>query len=1104
MKLASLLRGNDRGTSAARVALSGLLVAASTGLGLGIFAPTSANAVAAYICDFTAANQNPYVVNRPSANGDVSGHLGHNGPVWFPGITEQWGDIIPPDLMVPGLELGLNWTAAGQEIYNNQCEPGYPDLQLLKSSSGDATEGATGTYTIAVDNSGAGTAAGPFTVTDTMPVGVVATAVDGGVTWSCSLVATPPPVNAGAGITCTYAGSLAPNVSAADIVVDVTWVTTGSKLNSATVSTVQYEQVTSNNTGTTTSTVIAPTLSGTVVKTSDADGDGTWTGDETTPAAGAAVTFRATVTNTSGVTVSLGALSDTYGAAPGTTITPTCATTPPAALAHNASYTCEFTVAGYTAPTGGSVSNTFSAPLSRAGSNPTTLTGTAVVRTGQLLSGTVVKTVDADGDSTYSASESAPAAGATASFRAVVTNTSGVDVSLGALTDSYGTVVAAPVACAAAAPATLTAAGAGSSFTCEFDIANYAPAAGQSLVNTVEATLSRAGSAPVRLQSTATTVTARPDLQLSKTSSGAAVAGAGGSYFIDVQNVGGGNAAGPFTVTDDLPDGVVATAAASAGGGWACTVTDGGDDVSCTHDASLPSGASADRITVWVQWVTVGTKNNNATVSAASGETALANNTEGDSTVITAAPVPDLQLTKSGPAARTTGQTGDYVLLVQNVGTAAATAPITVTDTLPDGVTVSGPVASGGFACTTAAGVVTCTTQDDLAVGGSTTITLPASFTSAGNKANSATVSVRGDGNAANDTSVAGTSVTDPGGPPPPPPPPAKADLAVKKTGPASVVPGGTAGWALTVTNKGPGNASGFAVTDTLPAGVSPVSIAGTGFSCTTATLVCTYAGVLLPGSSATVTVVGTVSDGVQGDTLANVVVVGPTDATPADNTDTLLSVISRPAAPADLVLEKAAPAAPVSSGTDVVWTITVTNAGGSDASGFAVTDPLAPGLTLVSAAGAGFACGDGPTVQCAYAGPLAPGQAATLVVTTALAEDDTSSSVTNTATAALEGDPTPANNIDSATTGVSVPISGGGEEPATGEPPVEEPPQEVPPPPSALPTTDEESAAPPPTRPATLPFTGSSTDQLLALGAALSLLGLLLALTGRRRRAAQ
>jgi len=51
------------------------------------------------ICHRTNSNQNPYVVNAPDASGDVSGHDGHDGPVWDDSLKEnhiKWGDIIPP------------------------------------------------------------------------------------------------------------------------------------------------------------------------------------------------------------------------------------------------------------------------------------------------------------------------------------------------------------------------------------------------------------------------------------------------------------------------------------------------------------------------------------------------------------------------------------------------------------------------------------------------------------------------------------------------------------------------------------------------------------------------------------------------------------------------------------------------------------------------------------------------------------------------------------------------------------------------------------------------------------------------------------------------
>ena len=82
------------------------------------------------ICHGTGANGNPYVVNSPAINSSgafagelAAGHNDHIGPLWFDGIQETWGDIIPPydyppaDFHYPG----LNWTAEGQAIYNNGC-----------------------------------------------------------------------------------------------------------------------------------------------------------------------------------------------------------------------------------------------------------------------------------------------------------------------------------------------------------------------------------------------------------------------------------------------------------------------------------------------------------------------------------------------------------------------------------------------------------------------------------------------------------------------------------------------------------------------------------------------------------------------------------------------------------------------------------------------------------------------------------------------------------------------------------------------------------------------------------------------------------------------
>lgn len=81
------------------------------------------------ICHRTDSYKNPYVINEPNANGDVDGHATeHVGPVFYPAIPKhtEWGDIIPPfyygDPENPSYFPGLNWDAAGQIIYANDCE----------------------------------------------------------------------------------------------------------------------------------------------------------------------------------------------------------------------------------------------------------------------------------------------------------------------------------------------------------------------------------------------------------------------------------------------------------------------------------------------------------------------------------------------------------------------------------------------------------------------------------------------------------------------------------------------------------------------------------------------------------------------------------------------------------------------------------------------------------------------------------------------------------------------------------------------------------------------------------------------------------------------
>lgn len=116
------------------------------------------------ICHRTNSVTNPYVritVDYSAADGATgkgnNDHTHHLGPVFdfaadpsvaypTPRNGDQWGDIIPPYTYDNGSFAGLNWTEAGQAVWNAECgEPDTPDpedpittLTIEKMVSGDA------------------------------------------------------------------------------------------------------------------------------------------------------------------------------------------------------------------------------------------------------------------------------------------------------------------------------------------------------------------------------------------------------------------------------------------------------------------------------------------------------------------------------------------------------------------------------------------------------------------------------------------------------------------------------------------------------------------------------------------------------------------------------------------------------------------------------------------------------------------------------------------------------------------------------------------------------------------------------------------------------
>jgi len=233
-----------------------------------------------------------------------------------------------------------------------------------------------------------------------------------------------------------------------------------------------------------------------------------------------------------------------------------------------------------------------------------------------------------------------------------------------------------------------------------------------------------------------------------------------------------------------------------------------------------------------------------------------------------------------------------------------------------------------------------------------------------------------------------------------------QSQLALSKSAPPSAFAGDPITYTLNVTNAGPSDAANVTLNDVLPAAFIVDSVTAPGWSCSTGpTVTCTNPQV---GSSATVTIQGHTAPSATPGTLTNDADLSATTEpnTHAASADTVLT------ARADLSITKSG--GPVSPGSDVTYTITVTNTGPSDAANVTVTDTLPPPLTLVSMSGAGWSC---VGTTCTRA-ELAPGASAITLVAHVAPATPPSTTIINTATVtSTTSDPTTPNTANTSAT---------------------------------------------------------------------------------------
>jgi uncharacterized protein (TIGR03437 family) len=501
-----------------------------------------------------------------------------------------------------------------------------------------------------------------------------------------------------------------------------------------------------------------------------------------------------------------------------------------------------------------------------------------------------------------------------------------------------------------------------------------------------------------------------PDLSLSKSHSGNFSPGGTGAYTLAVANAANADpSSGVVTVTDPMPTGITATAA--SGAGWSCTV---GSIVTCTRGDPLASGNSYPPILITVN-VAPGAPSsitNTATVSGG-GDVSQANNSASDTVGIS---YPDLSITKSHTGTFAAGESGAYTIAVANAGAAGPTnGSVTVTDTLPTGLTATG--ASGnGWTCSVGP-TVTCTRSDALSPGSSypaITLTVNVASNAPASLTNTATVTGGGDTTPANNSASDPTSI---GALP--------SDLSLTKLHSGQFLPGQTGAYVLVVSNDanaGPAIGS-VTVTDPLPAGLTATAAAGTGWTCSIgSTVSCSRSDALAPGDTyPSITLTVNVAPTAPATLTNTATVSGGGDTNLTNNTGT--DTVAVPAQPSDLSISESL-ADTFVAGQTGSYTILVSNTlgAGPTTSPVTVNDRIPNSVTATRAGGDGWSCALGSPVTCTRSDVLAPGATYTPIAMSVAVPVGAPSSLSNTVAVTGGGDESLANNTTSGAVSVGVP----------------------------------------------------------------------------------
>ncbi len=460
-------------------------------------------------------------------------------------------------------------------------------------------------------------------------------------------------------------------------------------------------------------------------------------------------------------------------------------------------------------------------------------------------------------------------------------------------------------------------------------------------------------------QSSAETCVAKPSIQIVKTPDAAQVnAGDPIGFTLTVYNTGAGDAKG-VTLSDTLPTNAGLSWTIDAqGSGWNNTCAIASGTLTC-GPVTVPAGTTQAGSTFTVHITSPTTAATGGSCPGGSGEVdntgtvTTTNDGSGQSSAETCVAKPSIQIVKTADAAQVNaGDPIGFTLTVYNAGPGDAKG-VVLTDTLPTNPGLSWTIDAEGAGwnstCAINSGTLTCgpvTVPTGTTLANSTFtvhITSPTTAATGGDCPSTGVVSNTGSVTTTNDgsgQSSASTCVAAPA-------------IHILKTADAPQVNAGDPiGFTLTVWNDGTGDAKGVTLNDILPTNPGldwTIDAEGSGWNNTCAInngkLTCGPVtvpfGTTQVGSTFTVHITSTTTADTGGTCPGGSGKVDNTGTVTTTNDGSDHSSAETCVAGATIQILKTADAAQVAAGSQIGFTLVVSNSGNGDANGVTLSDPL-------------------------------------------------------------------------------------------------------------------------------------------------------------------